>query len=105
MSNKKLQDQTLVIDMKKIVIYLLLLAPFLAKAQNQTESVKINEVLNSLIVNKESNTYVYKYFIPIKFLKPLLSNIDFIENLYGSCGSLDHKDLKVGDIIKTNKDI
>ncbi len=83
----------------------MLLAPFLAKAQNQTEIVKINDVLNSLLVNNESNTYVYKYFIPIQFLKPILSNIDFIENLYGSCGSLNHKDLKVGDIIKSNKDV
>jgi len=90
--------------MKKIVIFLLLLAPFLTKAQNE-KTLKINEVLNSLLVDKESNTYVYKYFIPIKFLKPMLSNIDFIENLYGSCGSLDQKNLKVGDIIKTNKNI
>lgn len=90
--------------MKKIVIFLFLIAPFLVKAQNE-KTLKINEVLNSLLVNKESNTYVYKYFIPIKFLKPMLSNIDFIENLYGSCGSLDHKDLKVGDIIKSNNDV
>lgn len=90
--------------MKELLIFLLCLTPFLAKAQNQTETARINEVLNSLLVNRESKTYVYKYFIPIKFLEPILSNVDFIDNLYGICGTLNQKKLKVDDIIKSNKD-
>lgn len=87
----------------KVIIFMFFVCAF-TKAQEQSVTIEDNSVLNELLVKQDSNTNVYKYFIPIKFLKSVVSNVDFINNLYGSCGSLDHNHFEFDKFIKDNKD-